>query len=45
MATFAEFLDTFDTDPHVRGLQFEKVCAWFLKTDPRYASQLEKVWL
>jgi superfamily II DNA or RNA helicase len=45
MTTFAKFFETFDADIHVRGTQFERVCAWFLQTDPRYAGQIEEVWL
>ena len=45
MTLFAEFSATFDTDIHIRGKQFERVCAWFLQTDPRYAGQIEQVWL
>ena len=30
---------------HIRGLQFEKVCEWYLQNDPEYRMQLKKVWL
>ena len=34
----AEFADRF-------GQQFESVAKWFLETEPRFASQSERVWL
>ena len=42
---FTTFLDTFDPDPKTRGTQWEKVCKWFLETDPVYHTQLKHVWL
>ena len=41
----AAFLSTFDSDPKRRGTQWERVCKWFLETDPVYRAQLKKVWL
>ena len=45
MSTFAALRDSFAEDEHTRGKQFEKVCKWFLETDPRYSNHLVKVWL
>ena len=45
MATFVELRDQLSADPHERGKQFERVCKWFLETDPRYSNRLAKVWL
>lgn len=28
-----------------RGRDFERLCAWFLQSDPEYAAEFEKVWL
>jgi superfamily II DNA or RNA helicase len=45
MASFIEFLSTFDTDVGKRGRQFEHFVKWFLKNDPTWATQVEEVWL
>ena len=34
MATFDEFYSSLDSDPRIRGKQFEKFVKWFLKNDP-----------
>ena len=45
LATFDEFYASLDADKNVRGNQFEKKFAlWFLKTDPKWSSQIEGVW-
>ena len=41
MATFAELRERLSLD----GRQFERVCKWFLETDPRYSDRLVNVWL
>jgi superfamily II DNA or RNA helicase len=45
MASFTEFLSTFDGDINRRGKQFERFIKWFLKNDPEWATQVEEVWL
>jgi predicted helicase len=45
MASFPEFLSTFDGDINRRGKQFERFIKWFLKNDPEWATQVEDVWL
>ena len=45
MASFPEFLSTFDGDINRRGKQFEQFIKWFLKNDPEWATQVEDVWL
>ena len=45
MATFVELRERFSDDVQKRGKQFERVCKWFLETDPRYSDRLVKVWL
>ena len=45
MASFAEFLSTFDSDINRRGKQFEHFVKWFLKNDPEWATQVQDVWL
>ena len=45
MASFSEFLATFDPDSGKRGKQFEHFVKWFLKNDPEWATQVDEVWL
>ena len=48
MTTFDEFYKSLVAtypDNKARGTHFEKICKWFLQTDPRYVGRLEKVWL
>src|SRR5258708_5589561 len=45
MASFGEFLSTFDGDTNRRGKQFERFVKWFLKNDPEWATQVEDVWI
>lgn len=45
MATFSEFLSTFDSDAGKRGKQFEHFIKWFLKNDPEWSTQVDQVWL
>jgi len=32
-------------DPGTRGREFERLCKWFLETDPQYMCQVRRVWL
>ncbi len=41
---FAALTQAFPKD-HARGKQFERVCKWFLETDPRFSGRLDRVWL
>jgi predicted helicase len=45
MASFSDFLSTFDPDSAKRGRQFEHFVKWFLKNDPEWATQVDEVWL
>ena len=46
MAVFTEFESRLRAAfPDDFGQRFESVAKWFLETDPRFASQLERVWL
>jgi predicted helicase len=45
MASFAEFLKSLDADRGKRGKQFEYFVKWFLKNDPEWTTQVDKVWL
>lgn len=46
MAMFTEFESRLRAAfPDDFGQRFESVAKWFLETDPRFASQLERVWL
>jgi predicted helicase len=45
MASFPDFLATFDPDSGQRGRQFEHFVKWFLKNDPEWATQVDEVWL
>ena len=43
-STRAAFLDTFAADPYTTGVPWERVCQWFLQTDPVYRAQRKTVW-
>jgi superfamily II DNA or RNA helicase len=43
MATFAEFLNSFDPDS--KGKEFEGFVKWFLKNDLEWSTQVDQVWL
>ena len=43
MATFSEFLSSFDPDN--KGKEFESFVKWFLKNDPEWSTQVDQVWL
>jgi superfamily II DNA or RNA helicase len=45
MASFSQFLKSFDADSGKRGKQFEHFVKWFLKTEPEWATQVDDVWL
>ena len=45
MQSFLKLIETFDTDNHARGVQFEKLCKWLLENHPLYKSKLKQVWL
>ena len=45
MHPFLALISTFSDDNKARGTQFEKLCKWYLQTDPLYAAKLEEVWL
>jgi len=44
MATFSKFIDSIVRDGN-DGKQFERFVKWFLKRDPYWATQVDKVWL
>jgi len=45
MHPFLQLIDTFSSDSHTRGVQFEKLCKWILEKHPMYKSKLKQVWL
>ena len=45
MATFTKFLKSFDQDSNTKGKQFEHFVKWFLKNDPEWSTQVDKIWL
>jgi superfamily II DNA or RNA helicase len=47
VATFDEFLTSLDRDfgEQGKGKPFEVFCKWFLENDPKWAGEVEKVWL
>jgi predicted helicase len=45
VAALPALLAYLDTDERVRGRQWERICAWYLKHDPAYRSLLHRVWL
>lgn len=44
MPTIDALLRQLDSDSVIRGRQFEALCAWWLRNDPRYALLLRRVW-
>ncbi|MFC8316370.1 Helicase associated domain protein [Gordonia sp. NPDC057258] len=45
MGDFLDLFNRLDSDPRVRGRQFEYLCQWFLTNDPTYKAILRRVWL
>ena len=45
VGSFAQFLASFDSDPHVRGKQFEKAVKWLFLNDPKHKRKYKNVWL
>ncbi len=43
--TLAELLSQLDARPGVRGGQFERICAWYLRNAPEYRDRIRTVWL
>ena len=41
----ADLLSQLDARPGVRGRQFERICAWYLRNAPEYRERIRKVWL
>jgi len=42
---FSDLVRQLDSRPHVRGRQFERLCAWYLRNAPEYRGKFRKVWL
>jgi predicted helicase len=42
---FADLIGRLDARKKVRGDQFERICAWCLRSAPEYRPQLRRVWL
>ena len=40
-----DLLNQLDARPGVRGRQFERICAWYLRNAPEYRERIRKVWL
>jgi superfamily II DNA or RNA helicase len=45
VGTFDELIRSLDSDPHLRGKQFEKITKWWLQNDPIHSRDVKKVWL
>ena len=45
MNLFSDFYSSLATDAAKRGKQFEHFVLWFLKADPEWATQVDRVWL
>ena len=45
MASFSKFISSFDPDSNTKGKQFEHFVKWFLKKDPEWSTQVDKIWL
>lgn len=45
VGALGDLLSRLDPDPLRRGKQFERICKWFLTSDPVYKHELRRVWL
>jgi superfamily II DNA or RNA helicase len=45
MASILELFSTLSRDERRRGRQFERICKWFLESDPEYKRKIKRVWL
>src|SRR5712691_12051993 len=45
VASLEQLLAHLDPRPDRRGREFERLCAWLLRTAPEYRAQLREVWL
>lgn len=45
MGDFDALYASLSEDDGIRGLEFERVCKWFLENDPVYSHELKAVWL
>jgi predicted helicase len=43
--SFTDLISRLDARPGVRGRQFERICAWYLRNAPEYGRRFRKVWL
>src|SRR5215211_8931662 len=41
----ADLLSRLDSRPEVRGREFERICAWYLRSAPEYRRRFRRVWL
>jgi superfamily II DNA or RNA helicase len=42
--SFERLIGRLDPRPKVRGTQFERICAWYLRNAPEYRGRFRKVW-
>lgn len=42
---FNSFIESLDSDPRIRGKQFERTVRWWLQNDPIHCREYKKVWL
>jgi predicted helicase len=45
MASFTHLISRLDARPGVRGRQFERICAWYLRNAPEYRGKFNRIWL
>ena len=45
MITFQDLVKSLPSDPNQKGLEFEKICKWYLLNSPFYKKQIKNVWL
>lgn len=45
MGSLTSLLNALHPDQRKRGREFERICKWYLESEPRYADQLCNVWL
>jgi len=45
LGTLSKFIRLFDPGSNTKGKQLEHFVKWFLKNDPEWSAQVDKVWL
>lgn len=43
--SLSRLLNQLDPRPDRRGLEFERICGWYLRSAPEYREKFRRVWL